>query len=607
MPDIIIRRCVMRVVRRGGWSWGPEPRQLVADAVRALPGLVAAELERLLPLQAEGEITTPLQCEVKITLAELAAWGRRADREEKGASESPRPRADPSRGPHDEDELADAVRLALGRARPAERLTTTAGARIEPAEPSRLPSAAARAAALLRLLESWRRVGRLCELLSALSDAVLSAWRDVLLDEDPEAVPLPTTHIPHQRIAGVLAPLAGLAQDDLEKGGLRLRMRVAIELALLLDPPRLPPAGRAALDALVPLGPRGDPSLTPAIRPPATSRGRRAAVGMEIPVASALPFLLLGPLARTGWLDMVDVTLSGAKLEDAWPVLAASLATKVLPEPERGWRRSPAARTAAAAFAGDAEPRDDTDVAELARVVAPLAPAFDAVVRRALLDGRESGRPMVYCLASSTPLVVDPEGVFIVAQGLDDEGVAELTLEGKSPLFIPSEDATPDLLARLDAGGASFVTPAQPVRGEPWRPVPGTRAPRLYANRPLPACSPPEAEVATRARELWGALERRPLTGRPSDSTLERSLALAVALALGTLAWSLWRDREPTDPLLALDRFGDLGGTVRFDADSVRVRLPLGKRFRDLKAAGFLEGTPRLPWLGFRPVTFAGG
>jgi hypothetical protein len=43
---------------------------------------------------------------------------------------------------------------------------------------------------------------------------------------------------------------------------------------------------------------------------------------------------------------------------------------------------------------------------------------------------------------------------------------------------------------------------------------------------------------------------------------------------------------------------------VRFDDDRVRVRLPLGKRFRDLKEAGFLEDA-RVPWLRFRPVVFS--
>jgi hypothetical protein len=69
----------------------------------------------------------------------------------------------------------------------------------------------------------------------------------------------------------------------------------------------------------------------------------------------------------------------------------------------------------------------------------------------------------------------------------------------------------------------------------------------------------------------------------------------------------LWRTRERTDPLLALERFGDLDAVVRFDEDRVRVRLPLGKRFRDLKETGLLEDIPAVSWLGFRRVVFSGG
>lgn len=78
-------------------------------------------------------------------------------------------------------------------------------------------------------------------------------------------------------------------------------------------------------------------------------------------------------------------------------------------------------------------------------------------------------------------------------------------------------------------------------------------------------------------------------------------------MSLSTIAWELWREREPTDSLLALERFGDLEGTVRFDAATVRVRLPLGKRFRDLERAGLLEDVPQVPWLDGRTVVFSGG
>ena len=96
--------------------------------------------------------------------------------------------------------------------------------------------------------------------------------------------------------------------------------------------------------------------------------------------------------------------------------------------------------------------------------------------------------------------------------------------------------------------------------------------------------------------------------GEPSAASLRSTWSeLVKALALGTIAWELWRAREPTSPRLALERFADFEGTVRFEERQVRVRLPLGKRHRDLEAAGFLADVPRVPWLDYRSVVFSGG
>ncbi|MCB9572662.1 MAG: hypothetical protein H6709_11305 [Kofleriaceae bacterium] len=37
-PEVVIARCVLRVRRFGGWSWGARPDALLAAARRALPG-----------------------------------------------------------------------------------------------------------------------------------------------------------------------------------------------------------------------------------------------------------------------------------------------------------------------------------------------------------------------------------------------------------------------------------------------------------------------------------------------------------------------------------------------------------------------------------------
>ena len=63
----------------------------------------------------------------------------------------------------------------------------------------------------------------------------------------------------------------------------------------------------------------------------------------ETRVSSVLPFLLAGPLARTGYLDAIGPTLSGVDLPDDAPLFAAALAYKVLSAP-RQRSRVPASR-----------------------------------------------------------------------------------------------------------------------------------------------------------------------------------------------------------------------------------------------------------------------
>jgi len=89
-------------------------------------------------------------------------------------------------------------------------------------------------------------------------------------------------------------------------------------------------------------------------------------------------------------------------------------------------------------------------------------------------------------------------------------------------------------------------------------------------------------------------------------AALDETAALAAAMGLGLLAWSLWREREPVDPLLALQRLGDLDGTARLTTDALEVRPAVGRRYLDLKAHGLLADIRSVPWLGGRIVRFAG-
>jgi hypothetical protein len=167
----------------------------------------------------------------------------------------------------------------------------------------------------------------------------------------------------------------------------------------------------------------------------------------------------------------------------------------------------------------------------------------------------------------------------------------------------------------LAAAGVPLVTGAPPARGEAWRRLPG--AGRRWIAGPAHAWAAGHLAVraaaadltgpASAAEELMAAMAARRASPRASHPGLERTLTLLAAAGLGTVAWLLWRHREPTDPQLALTRLGDLGGVVRFGADEVRVRLPYGRRHDDLAAHGLLADVPAVAWLDGRTLTFGRG
>jgi len=99
----------------------------------------------------------------------------------------------------------------------------------------------------------------------------------------------------------------------------------------------------------------------------------------------------------------------------------------------------------------------------------------------------------------------------------------------------------------------------------------------------------------------------RPAIARGTDRDFEAALGLAASLALGNIAWELWREHETVAPNLALARFGDLDGFVSADTGFVTVRLPLGRRFFDLRDHGFLADVHRVPWFDGRVLRFDSG
>jgi hypothetical protein len=345
--------------------------------------------------------------------------------------------------------------------------------------------------------------------------------------------------------------------------------------------------------------------------PQPTNPGSAAWAASDVDVASALPFLLLGPLAQAGYLSALVPALQAIGLERDAPTFATALAYTVLGPLERGWRRQPKDLATAAAFAGLTAPVPGQAPTELAQAASLALPALDALITRALAEGHTVGKPLLLVGAEEQAggglLLLDLEGLFPVAW---TDAVAGLLpawrMCGSPPVLVaPTALAA---LRGLAAAGATFLVASPPGRGERWRRL---SPHRLWTNgddRALVQHAVGYREATDLAAGLIQALaaDRAPAPLAVSPA-LTRSLLLAAGLGLGALAWTLWREREPTDPLLALERFSDLSARVNFEPHRVRVRLPLGPRHADLSAHGLLADVHGVPWLGGRVVEFSGG
>ena len=347
-----------------------------------------------------------------------------------------------------------------------------------------------------------------------------------------------------------------------------------------------------------------------AVAPARAASAPAAATAADI--ASVLPFLLLGPLAQAGYLSALAPALQPVGLESQTAAFATALAYTVLGPLERAWRRQPEDLAAAAAFAGLAVPVPGPALTEFARVASPALPALDAVVTRALAEGHTVGEPLVLAAAEGRAddglLLVDREGLFPVAWTDTVAGLLPAwRMCGSPPVLVTPASA--GALRGLAAAGVSFVVATPPARDERWRRL---RPHRLWTNSHDDPALARHASSYRQAVDLAGELMQAlagdraavPLAASPA---LGRSLLLAAGLGLGTLAWTLWREREPTDPLLTLERLADLSARVSFEPHRVLVRLPLGPRHADLSAHGLLADVPGVPWFGGRVVEFSGG
>lgn len=636
MPDIVIHRCTLRIVRRSGWAWGPHPQRLLQAAVRALPELLAARLAAMWLTNADREIADPVRLTVRLQMSELSALvlppaGGVADE----TSELPQ-----ALGNRIEAALRTALAQETVEPHPiAHEEGFTQSPAVSEEETRELAEAAA--SSVPRLLLVWRERGLLGERLGDFPLAVLESWHRCLLNDvrtsfDP---PVASEETIEDLIAAVAQRVNAASVDRATL--LRWRIALTVEAMARFNLSLAHPALRSILQRWFPFEdtarqapaistnhhPGAEPTrgeqTVPGSSPAAMTRSK-APVQRLFPARvrrdtteryapSALPFLLLIPLGQTGWLELLKALLEAAELLPSAQCLAAALSYKVLAPPERGWRRTPAATAAAQAFAATDEPMDETALVDFARRVTPHLAPLDALIADSLSRGHDPRQPLLTQRAGDGWVLFDCEGGFPIAW-VDDAAKLIPLIErlSASVVLIPQPAAEPELMRLLQDASVDFVTSAPPARGERWRRLRTLDGERWWTNHHTAA----EGELIRAARLLastaadgdllWEELAvRRLAVPLAADAAFDRSLTLAASVALGTIAWELWREREPVAPHLALERFSDLDALVCYSARTVIVRLPLGRRFQDLKEHGFLNDVSGVPWLHGRTLRFS--
>jgi hypothetical protein len=538
--EITVRRCVVRVTRRGGWSWGPDPRSLVQQAIDALPDLLAAQYDE--HLAGDGpdlEITEPVVLSVR--------W------------EEPR-----SPGRFRPAEVMVGSPAVVAMVAPVPTFATTEAGMAELTPVGRVPSP-------LMLFGELAERGELATLLALLPVETLRVYLSALLDDAADEPPAEVI----SRLAAELGrrwslPTWPETYDDI------------VELVGSLPGAVIEPAAALATAE----------SLDMAKAP--------AAVG-EARVSSVLPFLLAGPLARTGYLDAIGPALAGVGLLAESALFAAALAYQVLGAPQRGWRRTPEDNAAAAAFAGLESIPDLTAFADRVR---PALPVLDGVLALSLCRGHDPEDPLLITGVDGGLLLVDAQGMFPIAWAVDVAGLLpHWATCGRPPVLVRESPLPSTCLRDLASAGVPLITSVRPLRDEPLSRLPWHSPLWTYGAPPRRLA----AELPAYTERLEGVTSALFAVPRMDDNALDRSASLAVSLALGMIAWTLWHNRETTDPALALTRFADLEATIQYTSDSVRVRLPLGRRHADLWQSGLLTDVPDVVWLGGRTLTFSGG
>jgi hypothetical protein len=646
MLDLVIHRCRVRVVRRAGWSWGPEPRELVNDIIRKLPEFLTARFATE-ARDSDIEVTEPMRVTILVKLDDSGKLDY-SDLRPVHIPSAERPSSLPVAPSHRPAYLRSAVRACetpMIRQRPGRAVA---------------PESTRDGQALVRLLQSWQTQGCLGILLRRLDEKTRTDWDTALSGSDfaGHAESPGVDSSVYAAVTDVLAKLGHCTQErtlrclyrlivateaaavlDCEPNDAKIWRTIARVLPLplvmaesIIDSFSPPAATGATLTPESPPLPVNNLAMSPPSTAPAAPPARRVSalrpdfapptitphqpLTWETQVSCSLPFLILGPLADIGFFAALAATLEVEELEDAWLGIAAALAFKVLDTPDRHGRRHATVQRDGAAFAGCREPLSEIAITGAAQRTTGMLSAARAVIAHALVESHPSGEPLlVHRLAHQTGwLLVKPAGAFPVAWA--DNGVALLPwlLQAESDLvLLPRAASDPELTRALNDAGIRFVTDAPPTHAETWRDL-RTGHVRWWTNDAHTSV----AALVKRAREMVDADEMaatiwrtlgtdRPTAILASGADLDHTLTLAASLALGRIAETLWSERETTDPVLTLTRFASLSARVQFQEDKMRVTLPMGRRTWDLAKHRLLDDVANLPWLGGRTVVFHQG
>jgi hypothetical protein len=624
MTDIVVHRCELRIRRTSGWAWGASPDDLIKAATRAIPQLLAARLPQLAVTDGETvAIDRPIMVKIAATARQLAAL------------------ADGTPGPPDvaalrvRIEVAVAGAVAQALARGGAIVATPVEAKHVDADAAADEDEAARAAELAndeaprRAARVWWRAGAIDAVLARLEPRALARLHELLLGDDASAAATEVSSELVAVVARIAASFCTVPATTLE----RVRRRIALAAGTIDAAPAATPAQlRAAIDQIAPLADGSSADLAasaqaeledapagrqvgrstvyevPTEAAPGAASGRAATHVGELEIRSALPFLLLAPLRRAGWLDAAATLLALHQRQADAFALAAGLAAKVLDPLERGWARSPADRIAIAVFAGRPQPIADAEIADAAARLCPLLGPLDAGLRAMIARVRRPA-PLVLWHDDRGWLLVDTDDTAVLAANPLLRDV--LAVAPPAPIIVPARFADSATFDQIDYANARFITDAAPSRGETWRSFAGTTR-RLYTND---TSTPAGKLVAATAHldhslalveELAEALSERPAIPGDPPTAFEVTCTLAATSALADLSERLF-PAEPTTPVLALARFRDLDARVWFEQDRIRVRVPLGRRHADLMHHAVLGTFADVPWLAGRTLDLGGG